>query len=512
MPQKLRYLFLLPLLSGFLASFSWQSDFLFWIQLIAYVPLFYSLYILKNSSLTFWKKVGANFLIVSVFKITFTAIATDWMIDISVSLLVAYAISKILIFGSLMCLLFIRRMPFFAVTSLFIIYEFINQNLIIQTPFYLLGFGWGNRIELIQYYSILGVEGGSWLLILMNFAFTSLLIFRKITWKEYSIIGVFICCSIFSIAKFYTEDETLRMKDVSINLIHAYMDTKVDSLIKNPEILANKIHEISKENSLVILPEVFYNSLGWQNNLSQTPIIHYIDSLRETKNQTYLLGAYVYSQVSDDSPQTRRLDGYDVLYNTHNVSILLSDRIGLKSKQVFIPFQEFVPNNFVFQTINNWISNVGDDRKISPLDIDEQFQYKNRNFNVLICYESLYPTLVQKRAEGNDFLIIQASEEWNESEKCSNQYLNTHKPIAIQTGLPIYRVSNHGFSGEISPKGEDRMYFDIKNELTSYQFDLLESNGNTFYSIIKNYSYLINFLILFIFCLLSGNFFVKKSL
>ncbi|OJX34913.1 MAG: hypothetical protein BGO87_09230 [Flavobacteriia bacterium 40-80] len=500
--------FLLPLFSGVLSALSWQSDVLFFVQLVALVPFFMALKSITEVADTFFNRLIRLFAAVVFYKTSFLLLATGWMYEVSPSVLILDVLTENLLFTLLLSILLFRRINFSAVICLWVIYEFLMQKLFILSPFYLLGYAWANRIELIQYYSCLGIEGGSLVILLVNYAVFSMIKNKKIKRLEIIVFSALISLSAFSLIKFYSSRKYDFDKEVKISVIHTEIQSKTESYLKSPEQLIKGIESVSLPNSLVILPEVFFNSLGWIGGFADNKVIREIDSLSQLKHQNYLLGAYVFSPTNELTPQSRPLEGYNINYNTHNVSILLDDKISIKSKQIFIPFQEYVPDNFLAQWINQYISNIGDDRKISVLEATDEFEYKKKRFDVLLCYESLYPHVVAERAASNDFMVIQANEEWHESERCSRLYLNTNKAAAIQSGIPFFRVSNHGYSAVILPDGAEKDLF-----RTGKQYSVLESflpvaDSSLFiYENIKGYSYLICLLFLLWIFIKNSNYF-----
>ena len=72
----------------------------------------------------------------------------------------------------------------------------------------------------------------------------------------------------------------------------------------------------------------------------------------------------------------------------------------------------------------------------------------------LICYEDIFPSLVSEiNAESNSLLFVTTNDAWFGEEGCAEQHA-VHSVIrALESGLPVLRCGNAGWSGWISPKG-----------------------------------------------------------
>lgn len=503
----------LSLFAGGLSAVCWQSDYFFLLQLVALAPFFYAIHIVVNSERTFRKKLGVLFFNVFFFKTVFFVTTTNWLYESSPTVFVAGIIMEYLITALLLSILLLnKRINFFTIICLWILYEYLSQKLFVLSPFYILGYSWANKIEWIQYYSILGIEGGSVIILLVNYAVFNVIKNKKIKTFEIVVFVAFISLSIFSLTRFYLSEREPYEKRINISVIHTEIQSKTEKYIKHPEQLIFGVDSVAPSNSLVILPEVFFNGLGWVGDLANNKIVKEIDSLSFLKHQNYVLGAYIFSQTNELTPQSRPLKGYDIFYNTHNVSILLDDKISIKSKQMFIPFQEYVPDNFLSQWINKYVSNIGDDRKITVLETTDEFEYKKKRFGVLLCYESIYPLVVSERSESSDFMVIQANEEWHDNEVVSRLYLNTNKATAIQSGISFFRASNHGYSAIISPNGTDKkMYKTGKSYSFMSSYLPTGENSLSVYNNIRGYSYLICFLSLLWIFIKNGNYFKEIS-
>lgn len=367
-----------------------------------------------------------------------------------------------------------------------------------------------NRIELIQYYKYLGIEGGALILYLLNYSFYRLYAKRKVFLLDKITFATFGLISIISLLIFYFKEEIEMDPERSVSIVHVDINSKDTTYVRNPIPLIDSVAHVAAPNSLVILPEVFFNSYGWAEDIEKNKTSIHIDSIAKANDQSYLFGAYLFSiaRKNQRTPQTRYMENYDVYFNSHNTSVLIDNRVRVRSKEEFITFLEYVPNNKISQWINQYVTDIGDDRKVTTLIRNNSFSYKNKKLVSLICYETLFPMRVAEWSKDKDLIVIHANEDWHKFDALSTNYFNTNKAMAIQSGLPVYRVSNNGYSSYISPKGETNYIKDTGTSFALLEVGIPVRSEKSFYTNITGYTYLLSLLTLIT---LFGISFKKKT-
>lgn len=490
--EKYIKLYLFPILSGILYGLGWNFNYLSFLMLFCIVPFLFSLDYIRKKEENTKVKIRELFFAVLLFRAPIVCVVLCWMIDISLVALFLLILTEVVLFTISMLFLLFRKTPIIAVVVILVLYELVMQNVILLVPFYQIGYAWGNHIAFIQYYAFLGVEGGSLVLYLVNFAFFEWLRKKEFLLSIKIILMIFSGLTIYSLIDFYTSVPFVQDKTRKVSIIHCHFQSKDSLYLNYPIKLIDSVEKIAASNSLVILPEVFFNSFGWVKNLNNNSLVQHIDSLSASNQQEYVVGAYVLGRAKKHTPQTRYSDQYNIYYEVYNLSILMGKTIKLKSKQKFIPFFEYVPNNIITQWINKYIAKIGDDRKITPLSRNDHFSYKGVRFNTLLCYESLYPLIVARQAIGNDFMIIQANENWNESQLMSDQYFKVNKANTIQVGIPTYRSSNYGYSAIIQPNGKTKSLNNEDDSFSLLSGYLPKKEHTSFYCNIIGWSYWIS--------------------
>lgn len=499
MKTKSRHYFFitaLPLLSGMLNALGWLSDYLFLINFIALVPFFFVIDEIKQSGLTFFKKLISLLTAVALFGLLQLFIGHSWMLSVS-----AMALALLWIFNTFFLTITLspilsKKLPVISFVFLYILHELLMQYILVLSPAYLLGYSIANTPSLIQYYAILGVEGGSLVILLVNFAVFDIIKNKRVKVIDYAFIFTFIFLTLFSVIRFYAVKDNLAWnKEKKVSIIHTEAEYGDTNYLQNPRILVDEVQAIAQENTLVIVPEGFFAALDWYSHLSQNTTLAYIDSLNREKKQGMLLGAMIFKATNTPTPQSRLWEGKH--YNTHNVSILVNEDIRIKSKQYFIPFFEYVPNNPLAQTINKLIPVVGDERKINHLEVFNDFLYNKTKFGVLLCYGSTYPLWGASCAQNAQFMVIHANESWHHGSACSELYLNINRANTIQSGIPTYRASNYGYSAFIKPNGEAEVLYKTNKRFSSLIAPLPQNATPSFYTNIAGYSYYLSGMVLF---------------
>lgn len=478
---------LLSVLAGILTAVAWQNTYLFPLQIIGFVPFLFAVLAVRKSSKSFLKKILNLLLITFVFRGVALSLGLYWLFDVSVGALIILVSTDVILVSLILIPSLIRRVHFSIIVPLFILFEYLMQNSLMLAPFYLMGYAWSIHISLIQYYSLLGVEGGSLMIYLMNYAIFECIRIKRISKLNYAIFSIFILLTTYSIIKYYSVKDIEWDAEAKISLLHSEINFSTIEYVENPNILVDEVQKVAAKNSLIVLPESFFTRLDWYEYLPKNKTIRYIDSLNQVNNQQVLLGAMIYRPTNHPTPQSRVFEGR--YYNTHNISLLKDKRIHIKSKQVFIPFLEYIPSNAVAQQINKWVPTVGDARKVNPMDIFDDFKYKDKRFNILLCYASIFPNIVTERSQSSTFLTIQANENWHTSHTCSYQYLNINKANTIQVGIPTYRSSNYGYTAFIKPNGDTEYLYKTGKPFSALVVPLPKRVSTSFYTKIAGYSY-----------------------
>ena len=118
-------------------------------------------------------------------------------------------------------------------------------------------------------------------------------------------------------------------------------------------------------------------------------------------------------------------------------------------KYKLVPFGEYIPFNNIFTFINSITNTVNmskgkEKRKLIKVS-------NNLKASALICYESIFPNLVNNKA---DIIINITNDVWFGKTSGPYQHIVALRFRAIENNIPAIRVSNYGKSLFINNKGQ----------------------------------------------------------
>lgn len=143
------------------------------------------------------------------------------------------------------------------------------------------------------------------------------------------------------------------------------------------------------------------------------------------------------------APQT-----YDKIYNSMQVfengkATQYYDKINLVPFGEFIPYQKYLPK--ILGTITGIGTTQGQSTK--PITIG------GKTYHPLICYEIAFKNRMPKHGQA-DAIINITNDAWFGNTTGPHQHLAIAKIRAIETGLPVIRVTNTGITTIITPTGK----------------------------------------------------------
>ncbi len=133
------------------------------------------------------------------------------------------------------------------------------------------------------------------------------------------------------------------------------------------------------------------------------------------------------------------------------------------AKQILVPFGEYVP--FPFSLLPGLRKLVGPVGNFSPgndsvameLPVRKDDSTAAVRAGLLICYEDIFPSLSRNAvAKGARFLIVSTNDAWFGEEGCAEQHAAHSVLRAVESGVPVVRCSNSGWSGWIDGRGFKR--------------------------------------------------------
>lgn len=447
-----------------------------------------------------------------LFKFLWVASQVFWLKDVSFDTFTACIITHSILFVIILTpsvIAFSKKNKNKAITLFilgWILFELLMQNTSLLSPFYILGNSIGEYPLLIQNYSIIGIEGGSvWVLLVNYFGYRVL---KSISEKQpirktaiyYGAI-VILPFLISLLTTFYSE----RGKQIQVAVLHTNFNPVNDRYGLQPELIIDSLWNLSKEvdkkTDVLVWPETIITNLGWMQELYKS---HLIDSLQLKLNDypkmNLTFGANIHSLPTDNTDeQLNYSEEYGFYFYVHNAAFTLNKEevVTFRSKEIFVPFQEQVPYVKQFPFLKNMISVVGNPNFYAEYanDLEIHSTMNGIKYLPLLCYEICYPQFVAKQSKDVSFITLLGNEHWNTSKKGSRIYFNILVATAIQNQIPIVKSSNNGISVILDQNGKTlaSKSFDDTGIISS---KIYPKEHNSIYSHISGYSYIIALILL----------------
>ena len=434
-------LWTLSLLSGLLAAlgqapFSLPYLLLFALPLIGW--LFLNQATAKRAFLTGWL-AGCGYFALSMFWIVEPFFVEPevfgWMAPFA---LVFLAAGLALFWGLSFSLAYLARgRIFFRLLALALMWtalEFVRSHIFTGFPWGLIGYVWSDT-PMFQYLAFIGPHGLGLMTLMLGFL--PLMASRNILiGGAYTILAT----GMLSLAAWYRLPETVPLTDTTVRLIQP----------NAPQHLKWRADKVS----------MFFNralKLTHTDTGSRTDVVIWPET-----SIPFLLGndTAALEAISDAAgPETqllagirRRQDGR--IYN----SMLYLDGAGgilaVYDKHHLVPFGEYIPfagvlSKFGLQGLaaeDGAGFQPGEGKRILGNDV-------LGTFLPLICYEAIFPGLVQIGSQRPDWLLHITNDAWFGNYSGPFQHLVQIRARAIEQGLPVARSANTGVSAVIDPYG-----------------------------------------------------------
>ncbi|MDC0903272.1 apolipoprotein N-acyltransferase [Pelagibacteraceae bacterium] len=503
-------LYLLPLILGILSVFSFQP---FNFSLINFfvLPSFYLLltYVNKKSKSVYRKKPYLKnlFLVGFGFGFGFYFAGIFWIVksltfDDSFKFLIPFAITIIPFFLALftgLTTLIMGKFLSYNFSSIllfsgsFALTDYIRGKILTGFPWNLWGYSWSWFTEILQTLNSIGLFSFN-LLAITIFTIPAVFFFNNYSTKK--ILTISLSTVLIFLLYIYG---TLTLNKNEKLLVGIDKKNKVYTKVISPNFLLeydltfeeveNKLKKLIKysdpdpqKKTIFIWPEGVFTGYSFDE------IYTFKDLIKENFNQNHqiLLGINM-----QDKKNEKYFNSLIVINNSFKI-------LHQYKKQKLVPFGEFLPfeiflNKFGLKKITQGHGSF------SKGIMQKNIILRNANILPLICYEIIFPELVQK-ANIDTNLIVNISEDgWFGNTIGPHQHFAKAIFRSIENNSFLVRSANKGISAIISNKGKIVKKLDI-NETGSIEMDvpLLTTeykNKNDLIFFILLFTYLIIFLI-----------------
>ena len=446
---------LLSILSGLLLTASFppgKFSFLAWIALI---PLFLSLRDKRPRSAFKLGFIAGFFHYLTLLYWVIVVLGRYGNLHMAISLLALLLLSLFLalypgLFSALASQMVGTRFSFFFMAALWVSLEFLRAHLFTGFPWCLLGYTQYERLPVIQIADLAGVYAISFLIVLVNG-----LIFQSFFMKdpsertalkwEWLLMALLVTGTI--LYGFQQLDRQKAEKQSGPHLKAAVIQADIDQSVKwKPSYQRKTLETYFRLSSqaallkptLIVWPETALPFFYQDAPAFASQMRRFADRI----GATLLFGSPAYER------KNRQIQYYNRAYMiTSGIS-----SVGYYDKRHLVPFGEYVPLKKYLPFLNQLVQAAGNfvngDRQ-GPL------KRKDLSLGVLICFEAIFPELARDLArDGAQVLVNITNDAWFGTTSAPYQHLSMAVFRSVETGLPMIRAANTGFSAFIGPSGK----------------------------------------------------------
>jgi len=478
--------YLLALLSAFLLWLGWppipySSVLLF----IGFLPLLIALEnIIRNDTI---KKKGKKiFLTAGLTAVIWNTTSIYWVYNSISAVMPPFAAILISLIpfclgAALMAIAFnlyyrLRRktsllLSLFGLMGFWISYEFLHATWDLAFPWMTLGNGFANFHQLIQWYDITGVYGGSIWIWLVNILVFVIYLNRKGIYQLKNRIVPILCLmlvlcvpTVYSLVRYFNYEEHQNPAQVVV------VQPNVNPYIKfqiSPEEQLNTLFSLSssvaKPNTeFFIWPETALSQNGdfdeesLRETYSYQRILKFLD---QYKNGNILSGIESYQLYNYAKTATAREIAPNIYQDNFNAATLIdySSKLQFYHKSKLVPGVEQMPFGAAMNFLKPLFKAFGGTTGGYGKQAEPSVFYAQSGIGAapVICYESIWGDYVAKYVKkGAQFIAIITNDGWWGNTSGKDQHLQYAKLRAIENRRWVARSANTGISGFINQRGD----------------------------------------------------------
>ncbi|TDS16175.1 apolipoprotein N-acyltransferase [Sphingobacterium paludis] len=361
---------------------------------------------------------------------------------------------------------------FIGLVSFWLGYEFLHQWWDLAFPWMTLGNGFANFHQLIQWYSVTGVFGGSvWIWVANILVF--LLVWQKRekveainSKKLYLALGVTIVVpSTISFIQYGSYTEHINPSEVVVVQPNVDPYGKFNSIspaaqLENLIALSNSVGKPNTE--FFIWPETAISAHGNidEEEFRDYPAYDSIQSFLNTyKNGSVLSGIESYQVYNYQKTITARDYGNNRFIDPFNAAVLIdqTSKLQFYHKSKLVPGVEQLPFGDFLAFMKPLFAHFGGSTGGYGSQEEPSVVYARSGIGAapVICYESIWGNYVAEYIrQGAQFIAIVTNDGWWGDTSGKDQHLAYAKLRAIENRRWVARSANTGISGFINQRGD----------------------------------------------------------
>lgn len=350
-------------------------------------------------------------------------------------------------------------------------FEYIHYHWELSWPWLNLGNTFANQPQLIQWYSLFGVLGGTFWILIINilvFKIVYAVFILKQTWKKQRNIGIgMIAILLIPITISWIQYATYEEQgiDTEIVITQPNIDPYNEKFTGSVEQQLNTICDLADEQTtdqtdFVLAPETALPFSFYEEEVKR--IIYYpylVDRKAKWPNASLLIGAstqrYFKKKRSRASIKIQGGPGYEEYYNS---SMLIDhlDRPSFIHKSKLVLGVEKIPFSNIFPFLETLaIQNGGTSGTLGVENSPQVFKSKGITFAPVVCYESIYGEFIAEQCKrGAKLIFVITNDGWWKDTPGYKQHMAFSRLRAIENRKSVARSANTGTSAFINQRGD----------------------------------------------------------
>ncbi len=375
-------------------------------------------------------------------------------LPLAVSLLALLLLSLFLalypgLFSCLTCQMNHGPFSIFFMAAFWVSLEYARAHLVTGFPWCLLGYSQYEHLAIIQIANLFGIYGVSFLIVLVNgLIFQSF--FRKTgvkrTFLKWEWLFVALLTAGILTYGFHQvtqkEARTKTAPQISAAAVQANIDQSVKWKPAYQSQTLQTYFRLSRsvadsKPALIVWPETAL-PFFYQDAPGFSPKMR---GLSNELGAALLFGSPAYKRIN------RKIRYYNRAYMiTPDVTFTQ-----YYDKRHLVPFGEYVPLKQYLPFINHLVQAAGN---FAQGDRQGPLKDNDLSLGVLICFEAIFPELARDLSrEGANLLVNITNDAWFGATSAPYQHLSMAVFRSVETGLPMIRAANTGFSAFIGSDG-----------------------------------------------------------
>ena len=327
--------------------------------------------------------------------------------------------------------------------------DFIRGKILTGFPWNIWAYSWSWLTEILQILNLVGLFAFN-LLVITVFTLPAVFLFKNKIGQLSSIICFFLVLifSVYIYGTFSINSNKVLLSNIDVNnkvhvkVISPNFELKYDLTIKEIENKLRKLIRYSEpdpnKNSLFIWPEGVFSGYNFEE------ISKFRDLIEKNFNDKHsiLLGINIKNQDSNEY--------FNSLIIVNNKFKILHQY----NKKKLVPFGEFMPFNKYLSQLGLKKITEGYGSFIKGQTQKINIVHNNLNILPLICYEIIFPELIQQASNETNLVVNISEDGWFGDTIGPKQHFAKAIFRSIESGSFLVRSANKGITAIINNKGE----------------------------------------------------------